>query len=145
MSTAVEADLMKIQIEVSLLGEPKRKLWALIDNGSSHCFFAPRVLSPSQLSLLETMSSEAITVTSATEVKDSKAFISEAIVSISDSNFLQSFIITDAVQKHDAVLGMNFLKKYKVKQIMVKVQFVLVHRQSTQHQLLQTLKKTSKV
>jgi len=61
------------------------------------------------------MSSEAITVTSATEVKESKAFISEAIVSISDSNFLQSFIISDAVQKHDAVLGMNFLKKYKVK------------------------------
>jgi len=104
MSTAVEADLMKIQIEVSLLGEPKRKLWALIDNGSSHCFFAPRVLSPSQLSLLETMSSEAITVTSATEVKESKAFISEAIVSINDSNFLQSFITSDAVQKHDAVL-----------------------------------------
>ena len=106
---------MKIQIEVSLLGEPKRKLWALVDNGSSHCFIAPRILSLIQLSLLDTLSSETITVTSATEVKESKALMLEVIVSINDLNFLQPFIITDSVQKHDAVLWMNFLKNYKVK------------------------------
>jgi len=115
--------LMKIETELTCLDGSPIKASVLIDGGSSRSFLAPKLLSTTQLRICNNPSNEQakfckrqrFDITGATGTSKSECCIVTTEVNINGWLKSHEFVISGAVNKHDAILGRDFLVKHKLK------------------------------
>ena len=109
------ADLLKIPIKLKTLDGKEREFSALVDGGSTHSFLAIRILSNlERISLdADTTCHANFSITGATGVVKDKCYLMEASIGIQNWNGPARLVVSHAVQKHDIVLGRDFLSANK--------------------------------
>ena len=110
--------LLRVKVKLSLFNEPPLTVTALLDNGSTHSFISPRVLSVSQLNIIKDpklCSRENYIINGATGSTQVSCSVSHAKIQLGPWSGTQRFIITGAVHKDDMILGLDFLKSNSAK------------------------------
>lgn len=113
---------MKIELDLTFLDGSPIKANVLIDGGSSRSFLAPKLLSLAQLRMCNNPSLEQakfcrrqkFDITGATGTSKSDCCIVTTEVNINGWVKSHEFVISGAVNKHDAILGRDFLVKHKL-------------------------------
>jgi hypothetical protein len=118
LNTVATSPLLKIDTYVRFTQVEDVRVTALIDSGSSHSFIAPRMLLAEDLRLFDRrpvyFKSQALSINGVTGTVAARCVLAEAYVQIGAWRGKHTFIVSTAMNNHEAVLGLDFLRKFKV-------------------------------
>ena len=114
------SNLLKVLVSVSIFGSPPQQLLALVDNGSTHSFINPNVLSHEQISLANNPNSlwsklSNFNIKGVTGAKSSTCCVTKAKLKIGEFIGVHTFVISPSVRTYDMIIGLDFCKAHNIK------------------------------
>lgn len=114
--------LLKLNVGLKFLNGPTTQAAILIDGGSSRSFIAPKLLTATQMNICANSNfinpnicrRQKFDITGATGTTKSDCCIVQAEIDINGWSKKHDFIISGAVNKHEAILGRDFLKAHGI-------------------------------
>jgi hypothetical protein len=115
-----KTNLLKVLVSVSIFGSPPQQLLALVDNGSTHSFINPNVLSNEQISLANNPNSfwsklSNFNIKGVTGDKSSTCCVTKAKLKIGEFIGEHTFVISPSVRAYDMIIGLDFCKFHNMK------------------------------
>jgi len=115
-----KTNLLKVLVSVSIFGSPPQQLLALVDNGSTHSFINPNVLSHEQISLANNPNSfwsklSNFNIKGVTGAKSSTCCVTKAKLKIGEFIGEHTFVISPSIRAYDMILGLDFCKFHNMK------------------------------
>jgi hypothetical protein len=118
LNTVATSPLLRIDTDVRFTQIQHVRVEALIDNGSSHSFIAPRMLLAEDLRWFDRspgyFQSQPLSINGVTGLVTARCVMAEAYVQIGAWRGKHTFIVSTAMNDHEAILGLDFLRKFKV-------------------------------
>ncbi len=119
VNLAEPSSLMRVTVTVSLFGEPKQEVLAILDTGATNSFINPRILTSAQESIIRNGRSEHVKrkdfmIRGATGIAKSNCCITTAPISIGGWSGSQLFVLSGVIQNHAMILGRDFLRNFGV-------------------------------
>ena len=109
---SVSTHLLKCNVELGLFNKKPISVRALIDSGSTHSFISPKILSDSQVEWAKSnCSRKNFNIQGATGMVKCQCCITRASIQLASWSGSHEFIIANPINKHDAILGRDFLQQ----------------------------------
>jgi hypothetical protein len=110
--------LIKLPVTIRITNQAKITALALLDSGATHSFISPKMVSEVDRKIIldypDQFKQQDVTIKSVTGETRSVCAFAEAIIWIGEWKGKHTFIISPAMNKHDVILGRDFLKLHNV-------------------------------